>query len=69
MIAVAYVDRDQLEYERGMERWRERMLGEGRCAACEQVVEVAGTTLAGMLVCVECAEQAADAGVIGRTLL
>lgn len=54
---LVYVDREQLNYEREMERFRLRMIGEGRCCTCERIVVTAGGVLAGMLVCKDCAEE------------
>lgn len=58
MIKLAYVNYEQIEYVRDMERERLRYIGEGRCYDCDRVViGEAGGTLAGMLICADCAEQ------------
>lgn len=57
MIRLVYADQEQLDYEQQMERERLRYIGEGRCYECDRIViGEAGGVLAGMLICVECAE-------------
>lgn len=54
---LVYVDREQLAFERQLEAERRRYLGEGRCYYCDQIATAAGGVLAGMLVCVPCADK------------
>lgn len=56
-LALVEADREQREYEHGMDLERAKYLAEGRCYDCDKIVLEAGGTLAGMLICVDCAEK------------
>lgn len=55
-LKLAYVNPDQSDLTREMEQERARYLGSGRCYECDKFVIEAGGTLAGMLICAECAD-------------
>lgn len=37
MLKLVYVNQEQLDYEREMNEWLERIRREGRCVACENL--------------------------------